>query len=64
MSKQRSTKQTAQPYNILPKRTEDRIPKTFYYYKGEVRWWNGKRLLNLEKIREGKRSIRQRTRKR
>ena len=57
-SKQRSTKQTAQPYNILPKRTADRIPKTFYYYKGEVRWWDGKKLRNLEKIRESKKKYR------
>jgi len=43
---------TTQPYNILPKRTVDRIPKTFYYYKGEVRWWNGKQLRNKEKRKE------------
>jgi hypothetical protein len=43
-TKERST----QPYNILPKRTAERIPKTFYYYNGEVRWWDGKQLRNKE----------------
>ncbi len=47
-SKERST----QPYNILPKRTADRIPKTFYYYNGEVRWWDGKKVRNKEYIKK------------
>jgi len=39
----------SQPYNILPTKTSDRIAKTFYYNKkGELRWWNGKRLKNKE----------------
>ena len=37
-----------QPYNILPSKIADRTAKTFYYYKGKVRWWNGKRLRNKE----------------
>ncbi|MCH9715597.1 MAG: hypothetical protein K0U52_00720, partial [Gammaproteobacteria bacterium] len=42
-----------QPYNILPKKTADRIAKTFYYNKkGEVRWWNGKQLKNKEMNKE------------
>lgn len=42
-----------QPYNILPKKTADRIAKTFYYNKkGEVRWWDGKQVVNKEKIKE------------
>ena len=42
-----------QPYNILPKKTADRITKTFYYNKkGEVRWWDGKQLKNKEKKKE------------
>jgi len=42
-----------QPYNILPKKTADRIAKTFYYNKkGEVRWWDGKQLKNKEKKKE------------
>ena len=38
----------SRPYNILPKRTADRIAKTFYYFKGEVRWWDGRYLRNRE----------------
>ena len=40
------------PYNILPKKNKDRVAKTFYYKKGEVRWWDGKRLVNLEQRKE------------
>jgi len=40
------------PYKILPK-TENRRAKTFYYKKtGELRWWNGKRLVNKAKKKE------------
>jgi hypothetical protein len=41
------------PYNILQK-TKERVAKTFYYYKGEVRWWDGKQLRNKEQEREQK----------
>ena len=38
-----------QPYNILPPKRADRIAKTFYHNKkGEVRWWDGKQLVNKE----------------
>ncbi len=47
-TKQCSKCSTAKPYNILPKRTADRIPKTYYYYNGELRWWDGKQLRNKE----------------
>ena len=40
------------PYNILPKKTENRIPKTYYYYKNVLRWWDGKKLRNKAKIKE------------
>ena len=40
------------PYKILPN-TENRIAKTFYYKKtGELRWWNGKQLVNKAKAKE------------
>ncbi len=42
----------SQSYNILPKKTTDRIAKTFYYYKGELRWWSGKELVNREAKRK------------
>lgn len=48
MHTKQCSKCSTQPYNILPKRTADRIPKTFYYYNGEVRWWDGKQLRNKE----------------
>jgi len=41
-----------QPYNILPSKIADRIAKTFYYYKGGVRWWDGRQLKNKEKNKE------------
>tara|TARA_Y100000389_G_scaffold183941_2_gene201904 strand:+ start:6566 stop:7285 length:720 start_codon:yes stop_codon:yes gene_type:complete len=48
-----------QPYNILPKKTADRIAKTFYYNKkGEVRWWDGKQLKNKDKIKEANKKYR------
>ena len=39
------------PYNNLPK-TENRIAKTFYYYKNGLRWWDGKQLRNKAKAKE------------
>ena len=39
----------SQSYDKLPTKTADRIAKTFYYYKGELRWWSGTRLVNKEK---------------
>ena len=38
----------SQPYNILPTKIADRIANTFYYYKGELRWWDGKHVRNKE----------------
>jgi hypothetical protein len=38
----------SQSYDKLPTKTADRIAKTFYYYKGELRLWNGTRLVNKE----------------
>ena len=40
------------PYNIVPKKTENRIKNTFYYYKNGLRWWTGKRLINKAKDKE------------
>ena len=42
----------SQSYDKLPTKTADRIAKTFYYYKGELRWWSGTRLVNKEKIKK------------
>jgi hypothetical protein len=39
------------PYNNLPK-TNNRIAKTFYYYKNGLRWWDGKQLRNKAKEKE------------
>ena len=38
-------------YNILPK-PNNRIKNTFYYKKGQLLWWDGKRLRNKEKDKE------------
>jgi hypothetical protein len=41
-----------QSYNVVPSNIADRIAKTFYYYKGRLRWWDGRTLRNKEKIKE------------
>ena len=40
------------PYNNLPKKTENRRAKTFYYYKNGLRWWDGKQLRDKAKAKE------------
>jgi len=40
------------PHPILPKKTTDRIPGHYYLYNGELRYWDGKRCHDKEKIAE------------